>query len=69
MMSSSSAGAACQSALVDIFHPQCATHILLASYCHLFLSCTLHASTLEGCGTLHPLRSVVEDVVPYAMFL
>ena len=26
-------------------------------------------STLEGCGTLQPLRSVAEYVVPHAMFL
>ena len=60
---------ACQSALVDIFHPQCATPILMASYCHLFLSSTLHDSTLEGCGILQPLRSVAEYVVPHAMCL
>ena len=30
---------------------------------------TLHDSTLEGCGTLQPLRSVTEYVVPHAMFL
>ena len=60
---------ACQSVLVDIFHLQCATHILLASYCHIFLSSTLHDSTLEGCGTMQPLRSAGEYAVPHAMFL
>ena len=70
MMSSSSAGGAGLSVrLVDIFHPQCATPILLASYCHLFLSSSLHDSTLESCGTLQPLRSVAEYMVQHAMRL
>ena len=73
MMSSSSAGAAglsvCIGRYLEIFHPRCATPILLASYCHLFLSSTLHDSTLEGCGTLQPLMSVAEYVVPHAVCL
>ena len=45
------------------------TLILLASYCNLFHSSTSRDSRLKGCGTLQPLRSVAEYVVPNAMCL
>ena len=70
MMSSSSAGAAGLSVCIGRHFPSTmCTTILLASYCHLFLSSTLHDSTIEGCGTLQPLRSLAEYLVPHAMCL
>ena len=52
MMSSSSAGAAGLSVCIGRHFPSTMCHpILLASYCHLFLSSTLHDSTLECCVT------------------
>ena len=70
MMSSSYAGAAVLSVCNGRQFPSTMCHpIFLASYCHLFLSSTLHDSTLEGCGTLQPLRSVAEYVVPHVMCL
>ncbi len=44
----------CQSALVDIFHPQCAIPILLASYCHLFFP--VHYMIVHSKAVVHCSR-------------
>ena len=71
MMSSSSAGAAGLSVGIGGHFPStmCQPHSAGFILSHFPFQYILHDSTLEGCGTMRPLRSVAEYVVPHAMFL
>ena len=71
MMSSSSAGAAGLSVCIGRHFPSTMCHphysgFILSPFPFQYIT---YDSTLEGCGTLQPLRSVAEYVVPHAMCL